>query len=225
MPRKSTKVSDLDKEWIKRRTGKSKKISPEYHLIICEGTKTEPFYFEALSNIINNKYKGRISLIPKGKGKGTLQLVEEAKKEQDKSNKEIKHVWIVYDKDEFPKDDFDNTFYKCKNMKSYKGAKYHALYSNECIELWFLLHFKAIDVAHNRKEYMNMLDEEFKNNKLGKYSKNNKETCQKLLPYLETAIENAEKINEMYSDKDSPWKRNPSTKIYELMNILKVYLK
>ena len=223
MSLKPIKVSDLDKEWLKERKDRKKSIYPEYHLIICEGEETEPNYFETISKIINNKYKGRISLEAKGKAKGTLDLLKEAMKEHEKSKKEIKHVWIVYDKDDFPKDSFDNTFYKCNKVK-YKGATYHALYSNECVELWFLLHFKCIHVGHNRKEYITMLEEEFHNNGLGKYMKNDAQTCVKLLPYLESAITNAEKLDKMYDENKSPWKRNPSTKVYQLMKILRKYL-
>lgn len=224
MANKPPKFSDIDKEWMKPRKNKNKKIFPEYHLIICEGTQTETVYFQTLSNLINEKYKGRITLIPKGKAKGTLQLLEEAKKEHEASKKEIKHVWLVYDKDEFTKDSFDNTFYACQDMKDYKGACYHALYSNECIELWFLLHFKKITVAHNRNEYINMLNDEYKSRKLGKYKKNDEQTCLTLLPYLDNAINNAKRLEKLYKD-ESPWKRNPATKIYELMEILSKYLK
>lgn len=239
MSLKPPKASDLEKDWMKKRNGKSKRIFPEYHLIICEGTETEPNYFQELTNRINKQYKGRISFIIKGKGKGTLNLFEEATQEYEKSTKEIKHVWIVYDKDEFPKDSFDNTYYKCKTMKKQNNeigpdedeceknvdVEYHAIYSNECIELWFLLHFKYIHVGHNRKEYVSMLNEEMKARNLGEYKKNDVTTCEKLLPYLETAVNNAERLNDTYGEEDSPWKRNPSTKVYELMNILKKYLK
>lgn len=222
MSHKPIKVSDLNKGWIKNRIDRKKKIFPEYHLIICEGEKTEPNYFESISEKINSKYKGRISLEVKGKAKGTLQLLNEAIKEHEKSKKEIKHVWIVYDKDDFSKDSFDNTFYKCQGLV-HNGAKYHALWSNECIELWFLLHFKDINVAHNRNEYIDMLNEEYKNNGMGEYKKNDSKTCDMLLPYMENAIDNAKRLEELYVD-EPPWKRNPSTKIYELMEILKQYI-
>lgn len=225
MSYKPPKISDLDKSWMKARKDRNKSIFPEYHLIVCEGTKTEPIYFQVLSDIINAKYKGRISLIPIGKARGTLNLLDEAIKEHDKSKKEIKHVWIIYDKDNFTKDSFDNTFYKCQEIDEYKGAKYHALYSNECIELWFLLHFKDINVAHSRKEYMSMLKDEFNGKKLGEYKKNDKKTCEKLLPYIDIAIENAKRLEDTYKCESSPWKRNPSTKIYELIDILKIYLR
>ena len=45
MSLKPLKKSDLDKIWMKARRDKPKKIQPEYHLIITEGTDTEPAYF------------------------------------------------------------------------------------------------------------------------------------------------------------------------------------
>lgn len=38
MSLKPPKKSDLDKNWMKARRDKPKKIQPEYHLIITEGT-------------------------------------------------------------------------------------------------------------------------------------------------------------------------------------------
>ena len=53
MSLKPPKKSDLDKTWMKARRDKPKKIQPEYHLIITEGTDTEPAYFEAMKEVIN----------------------------------------------------------------------------------------------------------------------------------------------------------------------------
>ena len=54
MSLKPPKKSDLDKSWIKPRRDSHKKIQPEYHLIITEGTDTEPAYFEVMKEIINS---------------------------------------------------------------------------------------------------------------------------------------------------------------------------
>ncbi len=48
MSLKPPKKSDLDKSWMKARRDKPKKIQPEYHLIVTEGTDTEPAYFGAM---------------------------------------------------------------------------------------------------------------------------------------------------------------------------------
>ena len=74
MSLKPPKKSDLDKYWMKARRDKPKKIQPEYHLIITEGTDTEPAYFGAMKEIINNTYSDRIQLGVHGAGDNTRAL-------------------------------------------------------------------------------------------------------------------------------------------------------
>ena len=51
-----------------------------------------------------------------------------------------KHVWIVYDTDDFPAEHINEVQNLCE-INSNEETEYHALWSNQCIELWFLLHF------------------------------------------------------------------------------------
>ena len=49
MSLKPPKKSDLDKNWMKARRDRNlRNLQPEYHLIITEGTNTEPQYFGAM---------------------------------------------------------------------------------------------------------------------------------------------------------------------------------
>lgn len=86
MSLKPVKKSDQEKDWLKKRNDKKINIFPEYHLIVTEGTKTEPNYFEAIKLRINEKYKNRISLEIRGDGNNTVGLFEDAKE----SSKAIK---------------------------------------------------------------------------------------------------------------------------------------
>lgn len=79
MSLKPPKKSDLDKSWMKARRDKPKKIQPEYHLIITEGTDTEPAYFGAMRDIINSTYSDRIQLGVHGAGDNTLSLFKKQK--------------------------------------------------------------------------------------------------------------------------------------------------
>ena len=45
---------------MKPRRDSRQMISPEYHLIVSEGTKTEPKYFEKIKETIDAKYRDRI---------------------------------------------------------------------------------------------------------------------------------------------------------------------
>ena len=44
MSLKPVKKSDQNKSWMQPRRDRRKMIQPEYHLIVTEGTKTEPPY-------------------------------------------------------------------------------------------------------------------------------------------------------------------------------------
>ena len=82
MSNKPPKKSDENKHWRKPRRDRGSRISPEYHLIITEGTKTEPMYFEGLKKAVNQKYTGRIEIVGLGEGANTLTILDKAEKEQ-----------------------------------------------------------------------------------------------------------------------------------------------
>ena len=85
MSLKPPKKSDLDKSWMKARQDRPKKIQPEYHLIVTEGTETEPAYFGAIRDIINSSYPDKIQLNIHGIGNNTLTLFQKAKQLSDAS--------------------------------------------------------------------------------------------------------------------------------------------
>lgn len=223
MSNKPVKKSDSEKDWMKKRRDNRRMIAPEYHLIVTEGTKTEPNYFGKLKEEINSKYKGRISIEIAGIGQGsnTLTLLEKAQNIVSSSPIEYKHVWLVYDKDDFPKDDFDNTYYKCKSLSNLgEAVAYHALWSNECIEYWFLLHFILLHSDISRTEYYPRLSEYLGS----KYEKNRDDIYSLLKPYLTTAIKNAEQIAD--GNKNLPPSQcSPGTTVYEIFKKLINYLK
>lgn len=113
MSLKPLRKSDLDKNWMKARRDKPKKIQPEYHLIVTEGTDTEPAYFGTMKNIINRAYPDRIKLNIYGAGDNTLSLFQKAKQIVSASANGYKHVWVVYDTDDFPADHINKTAELC----------------------------------------------------------------------------------------------------------------
>ena len=222
MSLKPLKKSDLGKDWVKndryvRRIG----INPEYHLIVTEGTATEPNYFEAIKKIINEKYSDRIVLKVEGKGDNTLGLYEKARASAEGPN-DYKHVWIVYDTDDFPPDHINRTAELCKNTEC-ESKQFHAIWSNQCIELWFLLHFGFYHSDIHRSMYWAKLTEYLTSLGEGEYSKNRKDIYGILRPYLDVAIENARELDEMNRGK-SPSASAPGTKVYELIEVLRPYL-
>ena len=76
MSLKPPKKSDLDKKWMKKRLDRAIKIQPEYHLIVTEGTDTEPEYFGSIKDVINKKYPEKIKLDVYGEGDNTISLFQ-----------------------------------------------------------------------------------------------------------------------------------------------------
>ena len=120
---------------MKPRRDKNILICPEYHLIVTEGTETEPQYFEAIRTIINSQYRDKIQLDIHGAGDNTLSLLDKAMNLVMNNPNGYKHVWIVYDTDDFRQ----NASIKRMNyaLICLQRNTISCYLSNQCIELWF----------------------------------------------------------------------------------------
>ena len=103
----------------------------------------EPPYFNAMGDIINNRFPDKINVKVEGKGDNTLNLYSKAKELATKSANGYRHVWVVYDTDDFPASHIDETARLCE-ADSNDETTYHAIWSNQFVELWFLLHFSFL---------------------------------------------------------------------------------
>ncbi len=220
MSLKPPKKSDLEKSWLKPRSDRKRKIQPEYHLIITEGTKTEPLYFGAIKKIIDEKYRKRIQLKVEGGGNNTVNLFSKAKEYANEN--EYRHVWIVYDTDDFPSEDVDRVVELCRDSST-DEKEFHPIWSNQCIELWYLLHFSYMHSDLHRKEYFSKLSDCLASIGKGKYEKNRKDMYYVLRPYMDNAIKNARKLAELNGNRP-PSNSAPGTRIYELIERLRPYL-
>lgn len=172
MSLKPSKKSDLGKSWMKNRRDKARMIQPEYHLIASEGTETEPQYFGAIQRIINSKYRDRIQLKVEGIGDNTVNLLMKARQYVQNNGIVFKHVWIVYDTDDFPAENIDMVAQLCEEYSAQGETIYHAVWSNQCVELWYLLHFMYMDTDIDRSRYWPKLSDWLKNIGAGSYEKN-----------------------------------------------------
>lgn len=111
------------------------------HLVVTEGKETEPRYFEGVRAALGAANERKVAVIVKGTGKHTLDLLDFAVEHCRYAPETFDHVWLVYDKDDFPASDFDAMERKCTEFSD--GSRtFHALWSNPCFELWPLLHFR-----------------------------------------------------------------------------------
>lgn len=199
----------------------SKRQAPANYLIVCEGKKTEPNYFNGLKKQINKKYGNKVDvLIPnievKGTGMNTTSLVKYTEKTVNYASKIYGQVWVVFDKDDYSDEQFELAIANC----DYKVA-----WSNPNFELWLLSHFKKVNRCISKDNVLNELNKEFQKNGLGDYSKNDTNIFEKVTKdgKLHTAIENCKQMEELNKEGQAS-ERNPMTKVYKIVDGLKEYL-
>lgn len=202
---------------------------PLRYLIVCEGEKTEPNYFIGLSKPIEDKFRKKnrefVKIIKssefknfiniEGTGRNTESLVNLCIQLKKKATIPFGSVWVVFDKDSFPDEQFENAI---------KGAEENNIsvaWSNEAIELWFLLHFEYLNSAITREQYSEKLDIYFSqlNINNGKYEKNLKNIYELLNQYgnSKNAIKFAKKL---LDNQLKPSNNNPATTVFQLVEEL-----
>lgn len=102
-------------------------------------------------------------------------------------------MWVVYDTDDFPAEHTDKVVALCR-MNSTQYTEYHAIWSNQCIELWYLLHFGFMQSDLHRNEYWPKLTDWLAGIGAGKYEKNRADMYQVLRPFMDVALANARKL-------------------------------
>ena len=192
-----------------------------YYLIVCEGEKTEPNYFEAIKRILPPEMVNRITI--SGTGKNTLSLVEHAQKEVTARKRSdyppYYKIWVVFDRDSFNPSDFDNAIATIAG-KSSKTEQWQAAWSNEAFELWYILHFRTqAGGALSREDYEHILAHD-----MGRpYQKNAEDMFDLLKPHVVTAIKRANRALKLQHGK--PYhKQNPATTVQHLVKELLSYI-
>jgi len=195
-----------------------------FYLIVCEGTKTEPNYFESLKESLPKGVLELANIDIDGTGKNTLSIIEESIKlrkcYEEKYLRKIDKVWAVFDRDSFPAVNFNNAINKGENSK----PKINCAWTNEAFELWYLLHFNFYNTGLSRGQYKKLLEKEINKTYKKKdfvYLKNSKEMFSILENYgnLDFAIDNAKKLELLYTDKNYS-NHNPCTKVHKLIQEL-----
>lgn len=203
------------------RISKERKLRAETWLFVCEGTETEPNYFESLLNYINERSDKEIKFTVEGTGRNTESLVrsidgfftftDECK---TKANIPYGKIFAVFDKDSFEKEQFN----KAITLAERKG--YIALWSNECIELWFLLHFSYFQSNIHRTKYFAKLGQIFG----CKYEK--ADSHFKMLDSekrLKNAWKNAKRLYATHEETLTPSEKAPCTTLFKLIDEISIY--
>ncbi len=229
MSLKPLKKSDAKKQKNKLEAKKRNKqltMLPPKILIVSEGTKTEPYYFEILADRINENSRAisknpRVIVEVEGTGKNTYGLYNHLEDNYTSEKlHEYKEIWLVYDKDDFPADRFDNVDAKARNKKD---SRFHAAWSNQSFELWLLWHYQDYSSETHRTEYIKCLEKYVLD-----YRKGDRSIYEKILAEGDArkAISRAKKQKEWYEQQGvvTPSKMACASMVYKLVEELLSYL-
>lgn len=116
-------------------------------LILCEGQNTEPAYFRSLIQKYNGLLADYYEVDIQGKGFDPKALLQTARVEHWAYDR----IWLVFDRDQHLH--FDDVITKAEEI----GI--HCAWTNEAIELWFILHFEYLSKNIGRRSYCERLTE------------------------------------------------------------------
>ena len=215
-------------KWKKKRRQEHLELKKYRYYIFCEGQQTEPLYFEGFKKLIeeNPVYKDMVLIEIEPCQAETMRVIGKAEEYVKANDVRKGQVWCLYDKDSFPPERFNGVVERIDTLnKENSELQYHAGWSNECIEFWFMLHFAYYTSNNHRAEYIAFLNDKFRELGIGKYQKNMKDIFDILLnkgnPKL--AIRYAKRIIKENEGK-TPTEIAPGTKVYELVEELAKYL-
>lgn len=204
----------------------------EYHiLIVCEDENTEPAYFGRFKAKFERLLpKKTVFLFAKGTGRNSLGVVNYAvemrRKMREDENLTFEQTWAVFDKDDLDlspgsRANFEEAF------KVGESAGVSIAYSNECFELWLLLHFTDVSDEQPipRKDLYAMLEAMIQKcaDPQFKYEHGNAAVLNYVQQYGNEAmaIQRAETLDIKQVNKGfAPIERNPDTRVYKLVQEL-----
>lgn len=196
----------------------------KYYLIVCEGEKTEPNYFQGLKDDLPKGVLTYCQIDIEGTGRNTQSLVDEAlrlqKLYEQENTRSIDRLWVVFDRDSFSSNDFNAAVLRCQNSKPEIGCAW----SNEAFELWYLLHFHFYNHAMSRGDYQHAIESNLKP-LVGngyRYQKNSTEMYSVLKEHgsLDSAIKNAKSLVGNYDGRHDFSNHNPCTMVWKLVEEL-----
>ena len=194
-----------------------KKEAYDLVLIVCEGEKTEKFYFRSLIKF--EKLSSVNIKIISGTGSDPVSVIKTALKEVEDQKEYLpfNKVYCVVDRDEH------KNFSNAVNM--IKDKNLELIISYPSFEYWYLCHFKysraPITRSGTRSSGDNCvatLNAEWKKVFGNEYEKNTETLYEILHDKLEIALSNAAKsLKAAESEEES----NPSTKVHILVDYLR----
>jgi hypothetical protein len=195
---------------------RARRSSYDKVLIVCEGEKTEPNYFNDLIqfhklNTANVEIDGSCGSSPKSVFERAVALSTA----EDRKGDPFDRVYCVFDKDSHAS--YDETVKRISNCST-KGV-FHAAISVPCFEYWLLLHFRYTTKPYASTGSSSVADEVIKELKefIPDYAKGDNDIFSSLSSHVDFAKENALRSLQHGDDNHTD---NPTTYIHELVDYL-----
>ena len=208
-----------------RREGRSRMVQMTRHLVVSEGKETEPRYFEGVRAALGAANGRKVAIVVKGTGKHTLDLLDFAVEHCRYAPETFDHVWLVFDKDDFPAADFDAMERKCAELSD--GSRtFHALWSNPCFELWPLLHLRYTTAPMTATECQRALAQAMSKDLGVEYRKNLGGLFGMVDGQRAEALHRVQRLEAHHGELGNakPSAQNPSTKVGEIFDVIGPYL-
>lgn len=208
-----------------RREGRSRMVQMTRHLVVSEGKETEPRYFEGVRAALGAANGRKVAIVVKGTGKHTLDLLDFAVEHCRYAPETFGHVWLVFDKDDFPAADLDAMERKCAKLSD--GSRtFHALWSNPCFELWPLLHLRYTSAPMSAAECQRALSQAMSKDLGIEYRKNLGGLFGMVDGQRAEALHRVQRLEAHHGELGNakPSAQNPATKVGEIFDVMGPYL-
>lgn len=173
-------------------------------LIVTEGEKTEPQYFDEIRKKLRIS-AAHIEIVTSDYGTEPRQVVDYAASLFHRREEGFDQVFAVFDRDEHRT--YHDALQTCSRTKprndEKKQVEFCAVPSNPCFELWLLLHYEDIQHLFHRDELFHKLKQHI----LG-YEKALSGTFELTYPAYRHAVERAKRLQAHYhpeQDKEGPY--------------------
>lgn len=209
---------------IEKRGARKRQVKPII-LIVTEGSRTEPKYFEHFKTRQTNidiRVVGSRSSSGETDYVSLIRKAQEYQKKNQMSSDNGDSAWVVADGDvnlNNPDPVASKNQQLKKARKLAERSEIQMAISNPCFELWYLLHFRY--TTKHLKDYNAVKNELIPF--LPEYEKTN-DVYDQLLPMLETAVKNAKNLEKYHlnNGEQLPFEigANPYTEVYRLIESL-----
>lgn len=208
--RKAQKAAELERQRRERARG------PRY-LIVCEGLKTEPYYFADFCEF-HQLRTSRVRIAPGEEGSSpdcVVAYAESLFEDDARSGDCFDQVFCVIDRDKHPT--FGAAIQRIEKLRS-EGKQFVAVPSCPCFEYWLLLHFiytrQSFHAAGTRSICDGVIRELRRQPGFGEYAKAQKGIYRRLKDNTQIAVRHAQQAE---ADANQTGNRNPSTAVHHLV--------